>query len=185
MKNLTEKQQLIIEEITSEFNKINEEKKKLKKGTLLKLNEIVEQKENDLELRKTIELHNEAFFKNFLCIVDDAINKLNSELLDYGLIAFKNSNHKFNAKHNLSGISIYIDKIDYANQNKTSKYGITIRAINETFYKTFESKIEGIEKYVNFQGFKSADSYGGAYKNIEEFAEKSSLRANLNYLLLH
>lgn len=184
MNNLTEKQELIIAEITNEFNKINEEKKKSNKGGLLKLNELVEQKDNDLESRKIIELNNEACFKNFLCIVDDSIEKLNDELLDYGLKAYKLPKN-YTAQSSLNGIYFYIDLISYSNGEKSSKYGIRIKAENEVVYQTFKSNIEGIQKYVNFRGFKLEGSYTFAYKNIEEFVEKSSVRNNINYLLHH
>jgi len=78
-KELTDKQQSIIEDITNEFIKINENKKQRKSGGLLNLEEFIYEKEDDMEERTFIASFNNAKFKETLSIVDEAIETLNAQ----------------------------------------------------------------------------------------------------------
>jgi hypothetical protein len=176
-KNLTEKQTLIIEEITNEFVKINEQKKVRKSGALFNFGEYLNQIEEDEEAKSLIKLHNKAQFKNFVQIVDDAIDTLNNELTDYGLMAYRfNINDMKNMS--LSRIPIYIDLTEFAKYNtskkpeesfKLSEYRINIEAKAKTEYINFKSGIEGICKYIEFSHFESG--YSGEKRTIEEIAK--------------
>jgi hypothetical protein len=183
-KNLTEKQTLIINEITNEFVKINEQKKVRKSGALFNFGEYISQIEEDEETRDIVRLHNEAQFRGFQQIVDDAIDTLNNELTDYGLMAYR-----FNVKDmkcGLGRIPFYIDLTDYAkfnvnkkpNENtKASVYQLQIDAMAKTEYVNFNSRIDGLYKYIEFSHFESG--YSGQRKTIEELANCQSITDKL------
>jgi hypothetical protein len=190
MTNLTEKQQTIIADITNEFIKVNADKKTIKKGSLLRIYELVGQRDIDLENRYEIELYNKSMFVDFVSLVDDAIDTLNEELIDYGLKAFRFKDE--NVKQNLEYIYFYIDLIDNANttiqgngnSNNFSKYFIRLVAKNKLVSVGFKSGISSIYKYKMFNGFAVIDEYGSwgvaAYKTIEDLALNSDLRNRIN-----
>jgi len=190
MANLTEKQQTIIADITNEFIRVNAEKKPIKKGTLLRIDELVQQRDIDIENRYEIELYNKSMFVDFVSLVDDAIDTLNNELIDYGLKAFRFKGE--NVNQNLQYLYFFIDLIDNANttiqgngsSNNFSKYHIRLVAKNKLVSLGFKSGIPSIYKYKMFNGFAVIDDYGSwgpaAYKTIEDLALNSDLRNRIN-----
>jgi hypothetical protein len=190
MTNLTEKQQTIIADITNEFIRVNAEKKPIKKGALLRIDELVQQRDIDIENRYEIELYNKSMFVDFVSLVDDAIDTLNNELIDYGLKSFRFKGE--NVKQNLEYMYFYIDFIDNANttiqgngsSNNFSKYYIRLVAKNKLVSVGFKSGISSIYKYKMFNGFAVIDDWGSwgvaAYKTIEDLALNSDLRNRIN-----
>ena len=189
MKNLTEKQQEIIADIMNEFIKTNEEKKIIKKGALLRIDELVEQRDIDLDNRYELELYNKSMFNDFISFVDDTIDTLNNELIDYGLKAFR---FKYeNVERHLDYIHLYIDLIDNANttiqgngdtNNFSNKY-ISVKARNRIVDVSFKSGIPSISRYKQFAGFSIQNHYGTSereYATIEDFALNSDLRNRIN-----
>jgi hypothetical protein len=168
MKNLTEKQQTIIADITNEFVKINEEKSKRKKGGLIDLDSLLLERESDLDLRKSIELNNRINLDKLNQILNDDADKLNEDLADYNLIArIEKKNAYF----------IVIEELTRANKNVDNSIWI-----NYTQYMNhinFKSKIEGIYKK---EGYYIA--YGSlTYKSIEDFVKSEYFIENLRKLI--
>jgi hypothetical protein len=189
MANLTEKQQTIIADITNEFIRVNADKKPIKKGALLRIDELVQQRDIDIENRYEIELYNKSMFNDFVSFVDDTIDTLNNELIDYGLKSFRFKDN--NVERHLQHMYFYIDLIDNANttiqgngdKNNFSRYFISIVARNLLLPVSFKSDIQSIYKYKMFNGFSVPDDYGSwgaGYKTIEDLALNSSLRNRIN-----
>ena len=179
---LTEKQQEIINEITNEFISINEKKKVRKSGALLNLYEYVSAKEEDEDEKANIVLFNKAKFNEILQLADEAIDTLNNELLEYGLMAYR---FEHTAKNNLSSIRIYIDMIDNAQFNlnnpqapsmRLSDYVIRISIQNDTERITFKSGITGINKFTRFDGFGLVNG-SRLYKTIDELVVTDSFKS--------
>jgi hypothetical protein len=87
MKNLTEKQQTIIAEITSEFVKINEEKATRKIGGLLDVDTLLFERDRDIEYRKQIEIENRIAKEKFHNVVKSDMDRLNEDLQHLKLYA--------------------------------------------------------------------------------------------------
>ena len=179
---LTEKQQEIINEITNEFISINEKKKVRKSGALLNLYEYVSAKEEDEDERANIVLFNKAKFNEILQLADEAIDTLNNELLEYGLMAYR---LEHTAKNNLSSIRIYIDMINEAKLNlnnpqapslRLSDYVIRITMQNDSEWITFKSGITGISKFTRFDGFGLVNG-SRLYKTIDELVVTDSFKS--------
>ena len=186
-KELTDKQQSIIEDITNEFIKINENKKQRKSGGLLNLENFVYEKQDDMENRENIATFNNAKFKEILLIVDEAIDTLNNELPDYGLMAYRYPNLRW--EDNLNSIYFYIDTKENAETNinrdrtdgfhKSSRYSISLWAKNKIETITFKSNIDSICQFETYLGVGLASSYERIYPTIEEFCADKSFRKGL------
>jgi uncharacterized FlaG/YvyC family protein len=87
MKNLTEKQQTIIAEITSEFAKINQEKATRKTGGLLDVDTLLFERDQDIEWRKKIEIENRIAKEKFMDAVKRDMDRLNEDLKHLKLYA--------------------------------------------------------------------------------------------------
>jgi hypothetical protein len=167
MKNLTEKQELILAEITNEFVKINEEKSKRKKGTLIDIDALLLERESDLDLRKSIELTNRINFGKFNQRLNDDADKLNEDLADFNLVA----------RIDESKGNIIIETKPIGNQNKS----IWIKYYKVHSYITFKSQIDGI--------YKVTDNYyielGGnvTYKSIEDVVKSPNFNDRLRQLI--
>lgn len=184
---LTDKQQSIIKDITNEFIQINEKKKQRKSGGLLNLENFIYEKQDDMEDRENIATFNNAKFKETLLIVDEAIETLNTELLDYGLMAYRYPNLRW--ENNLSSIYFYIDTKENAETNinrdrtegfhKSSRYSISLWAKNKTKTITFKSNIEAICQFETYLGIGLASSYERTYPTIDEFCADKNFRGGL------
>jgi hypothetical protein len=168
MKNLTDKQQTIIADITTEFVKINEEKSKRKKGGLIDIDALLLERESDLDLRKSIELTNRINFGKFNQRLNDDANKLNEDLADFNLVA----------RIDESKGDIVIETLKpIENRNKY----IWIKYYKVHSYINFKSQIEGI--------YKVTDSYyielGGnaTYKSIEDVVKSENFNSKLRELI--
>lgn len=87
MKNLTEKQQTIIAEITSEFAKINQEKATRKIGGLLDVDMLLFERDRDIEYRRQIEIENRIAKEKFHNVVKSDMDRLNEDLQHLKLYA--------------------------------------------------------------------------------------------------
>jgi hypothetical protein len=87
MKNLTEKQQTIIANITNEFAKINQEKATRKIGGLLDVDTLLFERDKDIEYRKQIEIENKIAKEKFYNVVKNDIDRLNEDLKHLKLYA--------------------------------------------------------------------------------------------------
>jgi hypothetical protein len=168
MENLTDKQQHIIKEITSEFIKINEEKSKRKKGLLIDIDTLLLEREKDLELRKDIILMNGIELDKLNQILCNDTDKLNEDLADFNLIARID---KENAFH------IVIEELKRANEKM--KKSIWIRYNQYMNDINFKSEIDGVWQKKGYY-----ISYGNAnYKSIEDFVKNESFIENLRKLI--
>ena len=186
-KELTDKQQSIIEDITNEFIKINENKKQRKSGGLLNLEEFIYEQQDDMEERENIALFNFAKFKETLSIVDEAIDTLNDELLDYGLMAYRYPNLKW--EDYLSSIYFYIDTKEVAESNlkrdrnesshRSTNYSISLNAQSKTNLIRFKSNIKPIFQFEKYLGIGLVSSYENTYLTIEEFCADKTFKGKL------
>ena len=165
MKNLTEKQQTIIADITNEFIKINQEKATRKIGGLLDVNALLFQRDEDMEWRKQIEIENKINNEKFLNAIKTDMDRLNEDLQYINLYA------------------------DYCYTDNKKRYGINIigRAMNLIDFKDileieysqdykcigFKSEIGTIYKYLDTYTIQFY--YGGHKHNNIESALKDDL----------
>lgn len=170
MKNLTEKQEQIIAEITSEFLKINTEKASKPVGSLFDIDAIVGQREADIEERYQIHLDNE-FFKEYLTeVVKNDMDKLNEDLKPLGLVSYKPKNWH-------EGTHFVIDTFQQSANGYTSDNSLRLSYRLKSKSVCFKSNIESINQY-------SKEYEIGSYiyshierkwANIEDFAKDSSV----------
>jgi hypothetical protein len=166
MKNLTEKQQTIIADITNEFVKINEEKSKRKKGSLIDIDALLFERNRDLELKKNIELMNRINSDKFNQRINDDVIKLNEDLVDFNLVAKQEENY------------IIID--EPCRPKSKVNNSIYIKYRKEHIYKTFKSQIEGI--YLITDEF-SIEGTNNIYASIEEYIKESNFNGSLRTLI--
>jgi hypothetical protein len=143
MKNLTEKQQTIIAEITSEFAKINEEKATRKIGGLIDVDTLLFERDKDIEYRKQIEIENKIAKEKFYDTIKNHIDRLNEDLQYLNLYA------------------------DYCYTDCKTRYGINIigRAMNLIDFKdilTFEYTQD--KKHICFKS-----EIGNIYKLLDTY----------------
>ena len=180
MKNLTENQQMIIANITSEFAKINQEKKNRPKGKLFDIEGLLGQKQADTEQRYQIELDNQFYEEMLKEIMKNDMEELNIDLKELGLTTFIPHNWDKN------GNSFCIDTI-YQKENSGYYSDGSIRLSYQLKSKgiSFESRIPRIEQ-------KSKEYQIGCYvnphtesffSNIEEFAEDKSVIEKIKRLI--
>lgn len=180
MKNLTEKQQRIIAEITSEFIKINEEKKNRPKGILFDIDGLLGQRDADIEERYQIELDNQFYEEMLKDIVKNDMEQLNIDLEELGLTTF------IPTTWNQDGTTFCIDTI-----YQKEKWGIytddTIRLSYQLKYKavSFESRIPSIgQKTKEFQiGCYVNSNTERFYSSIEEFAADKTIIEKIKRLI--
>jgi hypothetical protein len=180
MKNLTEKQELILAEITNEFVKINEEKKNRPKGSLFDIDGLLSQKESDIEDRQQIEVNNLLYEEMLKSAMQDDMNKLNDDLNEYGLCAYIPINWK------KDGNSFVIDTIKRKDDSGYhSESSIDLRYKLEYAWISFESGISSIEKKsqkykLSCYVFSNTERF---YNNINEFAKDTIIIDKIKKLL--
>ncbi len=130
MKNLTQKQETILAEITNEFIKINEEKATRKIGGLIDVDTLLFERDKDIEYQKQIKIENRIAKEKFYNVVKNHIDRLNEDLQHLNLYA------------------------DYCYTDDKNRYGINIigRAMNLIDFKdilTFEYTQD--KKYIDFK----------------------------------
>jgi hypothetical protein len=143
MKNLTEKQQTIIAEITNEFLKINQEKATRKIGGLLDVDTLLFERDKDIEYRKQIQIENKIVKEKFYDTIKSHIDRLNEDLQYLNLYA------------------------DYCYEDDKTRYGINIIGLpmNLVDYKDI-LKFEYKQDYKHI-GFKS--EIGTIYKYLDTY----------------
>jgi hypothetical protein len=180
MKNLTEKQQKIIAEITSEFIKINEEKKNRPKGSLFDIDGLLGQRDADIEEKYQIELDNQFYEEMLKDIIKNDMEQLNVDLKELGLTTFvpelwgKNGNsfcidtiyQKENRKH-------------YSDDSIILRYRLKYKAVS------FESRIPSIEQKIKeFEiGCYVNPNSERFYSSIEEFAADKTIIEKIKRLI--
>lgn len=171
MSNLTENQQTIINQITNEFKKINDEYK-VHEGGLIDLSVIVKELNEEKIRRSEIEVQN-AINKNiFLENVRKDIQRINEDLVKYGLIAFQ--------KHE-STIRIATQKEFNKVGHSNVQYYLDIRCIQnaETIY--FKSKIDNISKNESSYYYQH---WSGGYKSLEDLIGTSTFTEHMRDLII-
>ena len=177
MNKLTNKQQDILNEITNEFTKINEERQKPKGKSLLGLEDMLDQRNKDLEKLEEIKAINKARKETYKQIVIDAIDKLNEELGSHGLAC------KYIDGYSMFRFGIGLDTEKY-------HYEIMVNFDYGTINVEFESDINGgyASMVGGIKGFGVAP-YGASwtivyYDTIEQFvANSQELKQALKRLL--
>jgi hypothetical protein len=175
MKNLTEKQQRIITEITSEFQRINKEKESQIKGSLIDISGLLKQQSDDLRLKREIEAENNLKRQKMEEIVEADMSRLNSDLIHLGLVCFYTYH---NNKHHIA-----IDtKAGRASSNYTRDGALRLEYTLPYVNKSFESRIASIEVYSDKPVIKY--SYASPeFKGIEELAKSEWFIANIKSLI--
>lgn len=180
MNNLTEKQKMIIANITSEFAKINEEKNNRPKGKLFDIDGLLGQKQADMEQRYQIELDNQFYEEMLKEIMKNDMEELNIDLKELGLTTFIPHNWDKN------GNSFCIDTI-YQKENSGYHSDNSIRLSYQlkNKYVSFESRIPSIEQKIKeYQiGCYNTSNYETLYSNIEEFAADKSVIEKIKRLI--
>ena len=180
MNNLTEKQQTIINNIMSEFSKINEEKNNRPKGKLFDIDGLLGQKEADTEQRYQIQLDNQFYEEMLKDIIENDMDQLNLDLKELGLATY------IPKTWNQDGDSFIIDTI-----NQKEKWGsytddsIKLNYLLKSEYVSFESRIPDIsQKSKEFQIWCYINSsIQRSYSNIEEFAADKSIIEKIKRLI--
>lgn len=136
MNNLTENQQSIINQITNEFKKINDEYR-VHEGGLIDLSGIIKEFNEDKIRRSEIEVQNNINKNIFLENVNKDIKRINDDLVKYGLIAFKVCESKIRIATKKESDKIGISNVNYYTTIGCSQYAKTIY---------FNSQINNISK---------------------------------------
>jgi len=180
MNNLTEKQNKLIEEITNEFTKINEQKKPMSKGNLFDVVGLLGQKEADLEQRCQIELDNQFYGEMLISIIDKDMEILNVELKELGLCVFKPNNWRDSARAYVIDKTHYRDVRGYASEN-----AIKLDYRLDSKYVAFESKIGGIDQKTKEYKISSyvTPNTERFYNNIEEFSKDTLIIEKIKRLI--
>jgi hypothetical protein len=175
MQKLTEKQQRIITEITSEFQRINKEKESQIKGSLIDISGLLKQQSDDLRLRKEIEAENNLKRQKMHEIVEADMIRLNSDLIHLGLVCFYT--YQNNKQH------IAIDtKSSRASSIYTRDGALRLEYTLPYVNKSFESRISSIEVYSDKPVIKYSYT-SPEFKGIEELAKSEWFIANIKSLL--
>jgi hypothetical protein len=175
MKNLTEKQERIISEITSEFQRINQEKESQVKGSLIDISGLLQQQSDDARLRREIEAENKLKIQKMYDIVEADMERLNSDLVHLGLVCFYtyNGNKQYIAIDTKSG---------RASSNYTRDGALKLEYRLPYVNKSFESRITSIEVYSDKPVIKYSYT-SPEFKNIEEAAKSEWFISNIKSLL--
>jgi hypothetical protein len=172
MNNLTENQQTIINQITNEFKKINDEYR-VHEGSLIDLSGIVKELNEDKIKRKEIEVQNGINKNIFIENVRKDIQRINEDLVKYGLIAFEKWE---------STIRIATQKEFNKVGQSNVQYYLDIRCIQnaETIY--FKSKIDNISKNESSYYYQN---WSGVYKSLEDLIGTSTFSEHMRDLIIH
>jgi hypothetical protein len=174
MKNLTEKQELIIADITSEFIKINEEKKNRPKGGLFDIDGLLGQREADIEERFQIERNNEFYDEILQTKIQEDMDVLNIDLRQLGLRAWR----PLTWANWVRGF--VIDTIENFERDYHFDKNIIVKYILMKKTKCFESGISYIEEYQNKHKIEWKNYH---YTSIKDFATDKELIDNLKILI--
>ena len=159
---LTKTQTKIISDIEKEFIRINEEKKTIKGGDLLKLNTLLLQRSEDMEKRNEILISNNAKERLYYELLENTANRLDEEFNELGYKAWTIGNKIF-----IDSESIYNAHMG-STSKEVSKFCIRIGLSQSSEWTTFASKIDGISKITTIDGFYLADeSHARNYPKIE------------------
>lgn len=165
---LTKTQKQIITDIETEFNRINQEKKKFKGGELLKLDTLLSQRREDLEKRNEVLINNTAKDRLYYELLESSALRLDAEFIELGYRAWTIGNKIF-----IDSESIYNAHMDGTNK-QVSKNCIRIGLSQSTEWITFESKIDGISRKTEIEGFYSADeSHARVYLTLDGLTASS------------
>jgi hypothetical protein len=174
-KKLTDNQKSIINEITTEFAKINEQRKVKSNGKILNLSQLIKQKLDDEQVRKEIMLHNKGKIAELNEVVDDAVEVLNDELNGIGLMAYKRKpeGSSFAKEINIDTIENCEYNISKGNREnfKFSDVYTYIFVKHDSDYISFDSSIDGISKIKGFKSFELESNRN--YTTIEEMLTNS------------
>lgn len=175
MQNLTEKQQRIITEITSEFKRINQEKESRIKGSLIDVDGLLKQQTDDLRLKREIEAENKLKTEKMYDIVEADMERLNSDLVHLGLICF------YTYENNKQYIAIDT-KGGRASSIYTSDNALKLEYHLPYSMKQFESRIASVQVYTDKPSIRY--SYQGPeFKSIDEVAKSDWFISRIKSLL--
>jgi hypothetical protein len=174
MKNLTEKQQTIIADITKEFIKINEEKKKRPKGSFFDIDGLLGQREADIEERFQIERNNKFYDEILKTKIQEDMDMLNIDLKELGLRAWRQSNWADWVR------GYVIDTIDNFVRGFGGGHEIVVKYRLFTKTKCFKSEIERIEETLNKHNIESCSTF---FNNLEEFTKDQNVIGNIKKLI--
>jgi hypothetical protein len=174
MKNLTEKQQTLIADITSEFIKINEEKKNRPKGGLFDINGLLGQREADIEERFQIERNNQFYDEILQTKIQEDMDVLNIDLIQLGLRAWRPSTWADWVR------GFVIDTIENFEKDYHNDKNITIKYILIKKEKSFESGISFINECENNHKIEW-NNY--RYTTIKAFATHKDVIDNIKQLI--
>jgi hypothetical protein len=179
MKNLTEKQELIIADITNEFIKINEEKKNRPKGGLFDIYGLLSQREADIEERYQIERNNQFYDQILQTKIQEDMDILNIDLIQLGLRAWRPLTWADWVR------GFVIDTIENSERDYHFDKNIKVNYNLIKKLKTFESNIPQIEQYeknhkigwenYSYENIKDFATHDWVINNIKELINKTSL----------
>lgn len=175
MQNLTEKQQRIITEITSEFKRINKEKESRIKGSLIDVDGLLQQQTDDLRLRREIEVENKLKTEKMYDIVEADMERLNSDLIHLGLVCF------YTYENNKQYIAIDT-KSSRASSRYTSDNALRLEYYLPYVTKHFESRIASIGACTDKPSIRYTYS-GPEFKSIDEVAKSDWFISRIKSLL--
>lgn len=174
MKNLTEKQQTIIADITKEFIKINEEKKKRPKGSFFDIDGLLGQREADIEERYQIERNNEFYDEILKTKIQEDMDSLNIDLKELGLRAWQPLTWAIWVR------GFVIDTIENFERDYHFDKNIIVKYRLFTKTKIFKSGISYIEESSNKHNIECRSKF---YCNLEEFAKDTNVIDNIKVLI--
>lgn len=165
---LTKTQTKIISDIEKEFIRINEEKKTIKGGDLLKLDTLLSQRREDMEKRNEVLINNTAKDRLYYELLESSALRLDAEFIELGYRAWTIGNKIF-----IDSESIYNAQMG-GTSKEVSKNCIRIGLSQGTEWITFESKIDGISRKTEIEGFYSADeSHARVYSKLDDLTASS------------
>jgi hypothetical protein len=166
---LTKTQTKIISDIEKEFIRINEEKKTIKGGDLLKLNTLLLQRSEDMEKRNEILISNKAKERLYYELLENSAIRLDEEFMELNFRAWTIGNKIF-----IDSESIYNAHMGGTCKD-VSRNCIRIGLSQSSEWTTFASKIDGISKITNIDGFYLADeSHARNYPTLEGLTSSST-----------
>jgi len=170
MSNLTENQQTIINQITNEFKKINDEYR-AHEGGLIDLSGIVKELNEDKIKRKEIEVQNITNTNIFLQNVNKDVKRINEDLVNYDLVAFikwdstiRICTLKEFSKLGPSGVNYYTD--------------IKCTQDGDTIY--FKSEIDNIRKHESSYHYQN---WSGVFKSLEDLIGTAAFSQDMRGLI--
>ena len=170
---LTENQQQIITDITNEFVKINERESKRKLNSLIDFDSIFKERKEDEKRREEILCKNVIIQQMYDDLIDEIVDKLTSEVDQWGLYCKRNEDRK---KNSGDIIISYTDELSY------KKY-IYIEIRRDITHVSFKSGIEGIREWLPPTRL-SFNSVSNCWDTIEELCKNSYFISEVKQLLL-